>query len=212
MKIPYWHRHDLTHLRPGVRLPGTPAGRWLAMGGVGVVCRNETTARVRLGVCLPEREPGPGGKPPRGACEVSPGTLALVCPPFELTETLRSAPPAWRDGLEALVARGAAIGVHWQVFGSLSWRQLHGGHGFVNGDSDADLLFTPANVTQLDAALDLLGRFPGPPRLDGEVVFPGNLGVSWRELAGGGAARVLVKRLDGVELRETAALRALLPP
>ena len=206
-----WQRHDLARVRPGVLLPPTPAGRWLDHGGMGVVSRSGTPGRVRLGVCPPRTGISPGGgKPPRDACEVAPDDLADVRPPLELSDVLPSAPPAWRDGLAALTTHG---GSPWRVFGSLAWQHLHGGHAALvdPATSDVDLLFTPASLAQLDAALDLLRRFPGPPRLDGEAVFPGGLGVSWRELADN-PARVLVKHLDGADLRETAALRALLPP
>lgn len=209
---PTWQRHDLARVRPGVPLPPTPAGRWLAGGGPGVVARTGHPGRVRLGVCLPRPDAPGGGKPPRDACEVAPADLADMRPPLELTVVLPSAPPAWRDGLASLAERDGG-GLRWHVFGSLAWQHLHGGHGaFVDAEtSDADLLFTPASLAQLDAALDRLRRFPGPPRLDGEIVFPGGLGVSWRELTGH-PARVLVRHLDGADLRETTALRALLPP
>lgn len=208
---PAWQRHDLARVRPGAPLPPTPAGRWLAGGGMGVVARTGNPERVRLGVCLPRSDAFPGGKPSRDACEVVPEDLADVRPPLELTTVLPSAPPAWRDGLASFSEPGD--GLCWRVFGSLAWQHLHGEtRGFVDeATSDADLLLTLVSLAQLDAALELLRRFPGPPRLDGEIVFPGGLGVSWRELAGN-PPRVLVRHLAGADLRETTALRALLPP
>jgi phosphoribosyl-dephospho-CoA transferase len=48
----------------------------------------------------------------------------------------------------------------------------------------------------------------GPVRLDGELEMPDGAGVNWRELAHNSDQRgqVLVKAMDGVEVRTKAAL------
>ena len=56
----------------------------------------------------------------------------------------------------------------------------------------------------------------GTVRIDGELVLPDGAGVNWRELAQSRADRsdeLLVKTMDGVEVRTRAALfRTLVSP
>jgi phosphoribosyl-dephospho-CoA transferase len=77
--------------------------------------------------------------------------------------------------------------------------------------SDIDILFRIETETKLDAALQFLSEaaVSSRIRLDGEAIFPGQLGVSWRELAAG-REQVLVKSINSVSLMSVRDLRCLL--
>ena len=107
-----------------------------------------------------------------------------------------------------LAARAA--GLVLRVHGSLAWQHLSG-EPHVTERSDVDLLVRPRDAAELDAALALLRAHArlGGPRLDGEILLPGDRGVAWRELAGR-SERVLVKSGTAVALEpRRGALGAL---
>ena len=75
--------------------------------------------------------------------------------------------------------------------------------------SDIDLLLPCRSAAQADAVAALLGQ-PGwgAPRLDGELLWPDDGAVAWREWAAWRAGRqrlLLVKRLRGAALESGAA-------
>lgn len=134
--------------------------------------------------------------------------------PVTLSEALATAPPAWRPVGHDLVESG---GTAPRVFGALLWQHLTG-LPYLGPRSDLDLLWS---ATDRDAATALVTRLArldgaGPVRLDGEVELGDGGAVHWRELAHAldrPRAEVLVKRIDGVELRPldrlfTAGVRA----
>ena len=210
--IPHWRRHDLAWLQPGIDLPAAlpeDARRWLEAGNPAVVCRRDSGPElVRLGVALPAV--GSDENPRRCAVEIEPGALAEVRPPLDLEEAIASAPAKWRQPLKDLCCEGEASGLRWHVLGSLAWRHLHGGTGFVDETtSDVDLLFAPKNSAELDAALHVLARASGSLLLDGEIRFPGHRDVSWREWARR-PSEVLTKELHGMSLRSAATLQETL--
>ncbi len=190
-----------------------------------MVCRQEgpaadgNAATIRLGVALPPREPG---EKRRVDFHATAAALRRTAPALALDDknVLACAPASWREALRELCAGGAAAGIVWRVFGSLSW-QFFGGVNYLTSASDVDLLWEPQDSEQLDAGIAILqqhelrsGGDDGHPRLDGEILFPGNRGVSWREWAatGGKNDAVLVKTAAAVTLETRTALRSMLSP
>jgi phosphoribosyl-dephospho-CoA transferase len=215
-------RHDRVWLAPGweaaLRAPLAPperatAAAWVAAGRPFVATRRDPTrpGAIALGLALPE-----GSAPRRVAIVVDAGALVRIAPPLPLTEALRSAPPAWRGPLATLDAEARGAGLVLRVHGSLAWQHLSGGAPHLRASSDVDLLVRPRDAAALARALRLLRARAdaGGPRLDGEVILPGERGVAWRELAGG-AARILVKSAREVALvpraRALAAFEASPP-
>jgi phosphoribosyl-dephospho-CoA transferase len=242
--VPPFARHTLVWLDPSdwrKHLLAPPDGStgttgdealtsWIAAGRPAVVCRREAreqrptagpdgdsaaaSSEIRLGVALPPRS-NPAKR--RVAFVIKADAVRRTAPPLQLDDkhVIQCAPAGWRALLQELCARGAARGITWRVFGSLSW-QCFGDSGYLTATSDLDLLWQPRDVGELDAGLNLLQRLeaeskyqPVPlPRLDGEIIFPHGRGVSWREWAAvGGSAAVLVKSADAVTLQARGALR-----
>jgi phosphoribosyl-dephospho-CoA transferase len=116
----------------------------------------------------------------------------------------------WQGLSEALAACGVVARVH----GSHGW-QFVTGLDHVHGHSDIDLWIAVCDDLQADRVAALLQAFPGErPRLDGELVADGNA-VAWREWLAwraGRAKAVLVKRLDGCDLRQHPSARHLVVP
>lgn len=209
-------RHDLVWL--GRRWEGAlraapppgaaaPLAAWIAAGRPLVVTRQDPARpeALALGLARP-----PGAAPRRIALAVDLGAVTRVAPPLALRAALASAPPAWRGTLAALDAAARGAGLTLRVHGSLAWQHLSG-ERHLTGASDVDLLARPRDAARLGALLALLAAAEGRggPRLDGEVILPGERGVAWRELAGG-AGSLLVKSAAGVHLLpRTAALGAL---
>ncbi len=112
--------------------------------------------------------------------------------------------PRWHALCDALAAQGVDARVH----GSFGW-QLLCGEPCVRAGSDIDLLLPCRSAAQADAVAALLGQ-PGwgAPRLDGELLWPDDGAVAWREWAAWRAGRqrqLLVKRLHGAALESGAA-------
>jgi phosphoribosyl-dephospho-CoA transferase len=181
-----------THLAPPLR---EAAAAWIAAGRPFVATRRDPARpeAVALGLAL-----APGAPVRRVALAVDPAAVVRVAPPLALRDVLPSAPAAWREPLAALDRAARAAGLALRVHGSLAWQHLSGA-AHVGPSSDVDLLARPRDAAALRALLALLegaeGR--GGPRLDGEVILPGERGVAWRELRSG-SARVLVK--DGADV------------
>jgi len=126
--------------------------------------------------------------------------------PPRVESIVSMAPPAWRDVLESLALGECHAGVDMCVFGSLAWQAMTGLR-YLHPDSDIDVLATVHDERALDDVVDLLCEQAerAPTRLDGEIVFPGDHAVAWREWAKGADA-VLVKHVAGVALRPRAWL------
>jgi triphosphoribosyl-dephospho-CoA synthase len=205
---PSWEEALRSSLAPRER---AAARAWAAAGRPFVATRRDPArpGAVALGLALPA-----GSAPRRVAFAVDAGAVVRVAPPLALAEALRSAPPAWRASLAALDAAARRAGLVLRVHGSLAWQHLSEGAPHLGASSDVDLLVRPRDADALARALRLLEEREGwdGPRLDGEVILPGERGVAWRELAGG-AARVLVKSaLDVALLPRGRALAALAAP
>ncbi|MBI3229840.1 MAG: phosphoribosyl-dephospho-CoA transferase, partial [Burkholderiales bacterium] len=102
----------------------------------------------------------------------------------------------------------AHLGLELRVYGSWSWQALTC-LPYVRASSDIDLLFTPKNSAQLQAGLALLQRHARLLPLDGEVIFPQQQAVAWREWLNASVdAHVLVKSCTSVSLQTRAVLLA----
>jgi phosphoribosyl-dephospho-CoA transferase len=202
-------RHDLVWLAPGWRralaAPLEPAivaalDGWIERGRPAVACRTERAAPgvLALGVALP-----PDAPVRRAALLVHARAVARTSPPLALAEALPSAPARWRDALAGLDRSARAAGLTLHVYGSLAWEHLSGAP-YLTAASDVDLLARVEDAAGLRRAVRLLASRAddAAPRLDGEILLPGDRGVAWRELAAR-PQRVLVKSADGVALVRT---------
>ena len=200
-------RHDLVRLAPSWRgsllAPPDPEAfplleAWLDRGLPAVACRFEGApppGAVALGVAFP---PATGRR--RASLLVPLDAVASVARPLRLAAAAESAPAGWHDALLDLDERARALGVSLAVYGSLAWQHLSGDR-YLSAASDVDLLVEPRSPEELAAALGLLASRASlrAPRLDGEILLPGGLGVPWREVLAG-PRRVLAKSLSAAAL------------
>ena len=133
-------------------------------------------------------------------------TVADAMPLADALALESAIPPAWRQTVQALVQQMQHIALVPRIYGSLAW-QAGSGVGYVDDDSDLDLLLRPVSKEQAKACLDLLDTASrtATMRLDGEMEFPDGSAVAWKELASG-ATSMLVKKIDGVALVETESI------
>jgi phosphoribosyl-dephospho-CoA transferase len=110
-----------------------------------------------------------------------------------------------------------ASGLRLRVYGSLAWQFLTG-QQYLSDSSDIDLLFRPQHQMQLRAGLALLQQHLPDIPLDGEIIFPNEGAVAWKEWLSGDTSqavfeqqRVLVKAIDSVSLQSRSSLLAMLP-
>ena len=111
--------------------------------------------------------------------------------PLLLRQAVSVAPTAWQAGLSALDQALAEAGIQVEVYGSLAW-QVMTGKDYLHGDSDIDLSLPLQSVAQLEAAGRCLQAAKLP--LDGELLFPMQQAVSWKEWFQTDSDRVLVKQ------------------
>jgi phosphoribosyl-dephospho-CoA transferase len=80
----------------------------------------------------------------------------------------------------------------------------------LTAKSDLDLLWSISDRRTAALLVERLLKLEaeGPVRLDGELELPDGAGVNWREFAYNSDkhSQVLVKTMDGVEVRNKAAL------
>ena len=98
------------------------------------------------------------------------------------------------------------------LFGSLLW-QRRTSLSYLGAASDLDLLWPVGDAGpawRLARGLAAAQETLGPVRMDGEILLPDGGGVQWRELSRA-RREVLVKTLDGVELRPIDDLLAATP-
>lgn len=121
--------------------------------------------------------------------------------------------PQWRTASLALQLAWPEFLTPLRVYGSLAWQALTG-MPFLRDGSDIDLLFTPCNRREMEQGTELLDAHGVCLPLDGEILFPGDVAVAWREwraaMLTGGAGAVLAKRADRVQLVSCQALLLLL--
>jgi phosphoribosyl-dephospho-CoA transferase len=115
---------------------------------------------------------------------------------------------AWCDAAGDLANALAQMGVQARVYGSYAWQHLTG-LTYLHADSDLDLYLEVSQLDQASQVIDLLAQTQLPPRLDGEVIFPGGHAVAWRELAqlfNGKVSQILLKNRFDVRLVNLAQL------
>jgi phosphoribosyl-dephospho-CoA transferase len=131
-------------------------------------------------------------------------------PAVLLRDAARTAPAEWQSTIAALLDFGDTIETAPRVFGALLWEHATG-LPYLSPQSDLDLLWS---IPDAKTAHSLVARLhqldaEGPVRLDGELELPEGAAVNWRELARNLEDQngdVLVKTMDGVEMRTRARL------
>lgn len=134
-------------------------------------------------------------------------------PPLPLASVIPAAPQAWRGTLRQLDDRTRAAGIELRSYGSLAL-QLITRKRYLTGTSDIDLLLAPSSRDALQSGLALLAAFARDLPLDGEIVFPDQQAVAWKEwlqcARGPAGTRVIAKGPRGVSLRRLDELLATL--
>jgi phosphoribosyl-dephospho-CoA transferase len=136
-------------------------------------------------------------------------SFMAAVPPVLLCEAARTTPTAWQSVVAAVLDISDTVKITPRVFGALLWEHATG-LPYLTAKSDLDLLWSisdePTAVLLVERLLKLEAE--SPVRLDGELELPDGAGVNWRELAHNSDQRsqVLIKTMDGVEVRTKAAL------
>jgi phosphoribosyl-dephospho-CoA transferase len=145
----------------------------------------------------------------RLAFSFSTGAALTALQPVLLCDAARSAPAKWQPTISALLDLGDAIKIPPRVFGALLWEHATG-LPYLGAQSDLDLLWSTSEEPTVHLLVEQLRRLDAksPVRLDGELELSDGAGVNWRELTHNSDQRsqVLVKTMDGVEVRTKAAL------
>lgn len=138
--------------------------------------------------------------------------------PLALSTVIPMAKPGWRDQLRMLQSEAARSGIRFRVYGALAMQFLTG-QSYLHEASAIDLLFAPQTRQQLSEAIRLLAAYQHQLPLDGEILFPADLSVAWKEWliaeqvsAPASDQRVLVKDLQQVRLYSREQLLQSLPP
>jgi phosphoribosyl-dephospho-CoA transferase len=183
---------------------------WCARDWPLVVRRNDDSAPaggVAAGLPLPPSQ----GKL-RLAFDLPGAGIARCAPPLALGAVARALPPAWQRPLADLDDAARKAHVSLSVFGSAAWQAITG-LVYLHDDSDVDLLFRPTDVDEIGFVVSLYERWERDTRrrIDGEILFPDDDAVAWREWASAErGACVLAKSIDGVALVERRTLSARL--
>jgi len=174
-----------------------------------VVRRHEPDARPsQICLGLPMPPDARSGQKLRIALKAERQHIARIKPALPLHLALGTAMP-WQDSLLDLARAAQPFGL--QVYGSLAMQVLTG-LPYLSDSSDIDLLFHPRSAAQLAQCLALLAEYAGCLPLDGEIIFPDDQAVAWKEWrqARANQAKVLVKASAAVRLCDTASLLATL--
>jgi phosphoribosyl-dephospho-CoA transferase len=139
-----------------------------------------------------------------------PAAAAMVAvPPVLLCDAARTTPTAWQSVVTAVLDIGDTVKITPRVFGALLWEHATG-LPYLTAKSDLDLLWSISDERTAALLVERLLKIEaeGPVRLDGELELPDGAGVNWRELARNSDqhSQVLVKTMDGVEVRNKAGL------
>lgn len=212
-------RHDLAYLAPGVspKVLGQALSvplrfalaDWVARHQPLVVARQpRDCGEVLLGLTLPAHGTGQ-----RCACLVRHQDIQGLTPPLPIGRCLGRLPRAMTHTLEQLETRLTREGITAGVYGSLSWETLSG-QIYRHPRSDIDLVCDVVSAEHyfmsLEALTDAARRLPCA--LDGEIRFPDQRAVSWKELAAAQsrhpATQVLVKGVSDIALAPLSALLA----
>lgn len=205
-------RHDLVWLDPQAPWQVLTAGAdarlraWAQARLPFVVARRDPASdehQVRLGVPLPLAE-----HRQRLSLRVDPSAVLRSAPPPLLTEVAADIGPTWRERLHDLVTDTATLPAAPRVFGSAAWQHLTG-LPYLHDGSDLDLLWEVVDTRQADEIVAVLLQYERRhrTRLDGELRFPGDRAITWREYASG-ARRLMVKGDEACWLVPREALAA----
>jgi phosphoribosyl-dephospho-CoA transferase len=211
-------RHDLLRVKPATwqamlrchpGLADLPLVADWALREWPVIVRRRMAGDLANGVPAAIPLPPSQGKR-RLAFSFASGAAVVALPPVLLSDALRAAPAKWQPVAAALLELGEAVGMTPRVFGALLWQHATG-LPYLTDRSDLDLLWFISDERTAALLMEGLLRLDadGPVRLDGELELPDGAAVNWRELAQSDASlggEVLVKTMDGVELRTRAAL------
>ncbi|MFZ6874904.1 malonate decarboxylase holo-[acyl-carrier-protein] synthase [Undibacterium sp. Di27W] len=166
-------------------------------------------------VCIGFPLPPQNGNKPRFAARVKTEHIAIHQSALSLHTVTVIVPPAWQAGLQSLHQQALMAGIKLRVYGSVAMQFLTG-QDYLNATSDIDILFRPYHQAQLRAGLALLQELQNLP-IDGEIIFPGEAAVAWKEWIQPAYAghdfnqqRVMVKDMHGVSLRTRQSLLDLL--
>ena len=208
------HRHDLLRVNStvwDVLLRSRPDLAELPL--VADWARRERPVMVRRRMASDSGEGVPAALPlpptygkRRLAFSLASDTGVVSLPPVLLREAAQAAPLAWHSIIGALLELGDISGTKPRVFGALLW-QYATGLPYLREGSDLDLLWSVSDegtATTLVTGLNRLERV-SPIRLDGELTLPDGAAVNWREFERG-SADLLIKTMDGVEMRTRSAL------
>jgi phosphoribosyl-dephospho-CoA transferase len=212
------HRHDLLRVEPGAweaMLRCNPHLADLPLVADWARLNRPVIVRRRMAGDCADDVPAALPLPPdygkrRLAFSFASGAGVTVLPPVLLRDAASTAPSAWHPIVAALLDLGKAEGITPRVFGSLLWQHVTG-LPYLTAGSDLDLLWSISEERSVAPLVEGLLRLDADAsvRLDGELEFPDGAAVNWRELARSGANlrdELLVKTMDGVEVRTRAAL------
>jgi phosphoribosyl-dephospho-CoA transferase len=211
-------RHDLLRVKPATwqamlrchpGLADLPLVADWALREWPVIVRRRMAGDLANGVPAAIPLPPTHGKR-RLAFSFASGAAVVALPPVLLSDALRAAPAKCQPVAAALLELGEAVGMTPRVFGALLWQHATG-LPYLTDRSDLDLLWFISDERTAALLVEGLLRLDadGPVRLDGELELPDGAAVNWRELAQSDASlggEVLVKTMDGVDVRTRAAL------
>jgi phosphoribosyl-dephospho-CoA transferase len=225
MKRPL-RRHDLAYLSEDAAIcaaicPALPPflhawiSDWIARGQPLVVARQHplqdaAELQIHLGAALPLRL----GRA-KVACSVALTRLFRTTPALSTEHVSNVLPGRSARALARLSEVAEPLGIELGVYGSTAWECLSG-EGYRRPESDVDLI---CDIKRRDTLSPWLRAMDCAARemdgyLDGEIRFPNERAVAWREFARAGLrnaeARVLVKNLDSVSFAPVGALMASL--
>jgi phosphoribosyl-dephospho-CoA transferase len=217
-------RHDLVRAEPAAwdaMLQGHPnlsdlplVADWARLGRP-VIVRRRMVGDLAGGVPAALPLPPCHGKG-RLAFSFASGAGVAALPPVLLCDAAPTAPTAWQPVVAAVLDIGDTVKITPRVFGALLWEHATG-LPYLTAKSDLDLLWSISDERTARSLVERLRWLDAesPVRLDGELELPDGAGVNWRELARNIQDQnddVLVKTMDGVEVRTKAGLfRAPVP-
>jgi phosphoribosyl-dephospho-CoA transferase len=212
------HRHDLLRVEPSAwdaMLRCNPGLADLPLVADWARLNRPVIVRRRMAGDCADAVPAALPLPPnygkrRLAFSFASCAAVAVLPAVRLRDAAAAAPSAWHPIVAALLDLGEAEGITPRVFGALLWQHVTG-LPYLTAKSDIDLLWSISDERTAASLVEGLLRLDADAsvRLDGELEFPDGAAVNWRELVRDGADlghELLVKTMDGVEVRTRAAL------
>jgi phosphoribosyl-dephospho-CoA transferase len=146
----------------------------------------------------------------RLAFSFSSDEAVTALPPVPLRDAAHAAPAKWQPVIAGLLDLGETVAITPRLFGALLWQHTTG-LPYLTDRSDLDLLWPISDERNAASLVEGLLQLDAssPVRLDGELELADGAAVNWRELAqtvANTTAEVLVKTMDGVEVRTRAGL------